>query len=382
MHGRACNRSRLTPARALIYPLHPWLVANLPKHAIIRIHGRQGARGTCFLHFGYRHVSGGKQMHWCVAITSMTTISSQPPNTVSTRVWVMIILLAAIWGGSFLFGRVLMLEWPPFTVVFLRVSIAAIVLWLFLVATGRKLPGNMPLIGAILVMGILNNVIPFSLILIGQREIGSGLASVVNAMTPIWTLIIANTLTTDEKFSANKIAGIALGFTGVAIMIGSDFLEGLSASAWAQMAVLGATVSYGFAGVFGKRFRGQDPIVISTGQLTASSLVMLPLMFAIEDPFAITAPDMTMLLSLAGLAVLCTAFAYVLFFRILDSAGATNVSLVTFLVPVSAILLGAVFLGETLTGTNILGMILILSGLVMIDGKILNWAKSAFFRGA
>jgi drug/metabolite transporter (DMT)-like permease len=109
---------------------------------------------------------------------------------------------------------------------------------------------------------------------------------------------------------------------------------------------------------------------------------MLPLMFAIEDPFAITAPDMTMLLSLAGLAVLCTAFAYVLFFRILDSAGATNVSLVTFLVPVSAILLGAVFLGETLTGTNILGMILILSGLVMIDGKILNWAKSAFFRGA
>ncbi len=295
---------------------------------------------------------------------------SQSAPSASPRDWLLITILALIWGGSFLFGRILMLEWPPFTVVFLRVGIAAITLWVFLVATRKSFPTEGSIISAILVMGILNNVIPFSLILIGQQEIGSGLASVVNAMTPIWTLIIANFMTADEKFSTSKIFGIALGFAGVAILIGDDLLKGLSASAWAQTAVLGATISYGFAGVYGKRFKGHDPIVISTGQLTASSLVLLPLIFILENPFSISRPDFEMIVSLLGLAVLCTAVAYVLFFKILASAGATNVSLVTFLVPVSAILLGMVWLGETLTTANLIGMVLIVSGLVLIDGRI------------
>ena len=291
--------------------------------------------------------------------------------------WIMILVLSLIWGASFLFGRILMLEWPPFTVVFLRVAIAAVCLWLFLAFTGRRFPNNFSLIGAILVMGILNNVIPFSLILIGQREIGSGLASVVNAMTPIWTLIIANFATHDEKFTSNKIFGVALGFIGVSVLIGNDLLEGLTASAWAQTAVLGATISYGIAGVFGKRFREHDPVAISTGQLTASSLIMIPLMFAIEDPFAISWPSFEMVVSMLGLAVLCTAVAYVLFFKILASAGATNVSLVTFLVPVSAIILGTFWLGESLTTANLAGMGLVFVGLACIDGRILRIQRQA-----
>ena len=274
-----------------------------------------------------------------------------------------------------MFGRILMLHWPPFSVVFLRVFLASLTLWIFVAITKRVVNLNAKLIGAILVMGIINNVIPFSLILIGQREIGSGLAAVVNAMTPIWTLIIANAFTADEKFSTNKIAGIIFGFLGVAILIGSDFIAGFSASAWAQMAVLGATISYGFAGVYGKRFSAQDPIIISTGQLTASSLVMIPIVLLLEDPFSIPAPDFTMILSMLALAVFCTAFAYVLFFKILASAGATNVSLVTFLVPVSAIILGVLFLGETLTPSNILGMIFIISGLIMVDGRVFKYGK-------
>jgi len=221
-------------------------------------------------------------------------------------------------------------------------------------------------------MGVLNNVVPFSLILIGQREIGSGLASVVNAMTPIWTLIIANFFTTDEKFTPNKLFGILIGFAGVAVLIGGDLAKGLEASAWAQIAVLGATISYGFAGVYGKRFKAYDPIVISTGQLTASSLIMIPIVLAFENPFAISAPNAEMLISLLGLSILCTALAYVLFFRILASAGATNVSLVTFLVPVSAILLGFLWLGEQLTAENLVGMTLILCGLAMIDGRLIR----------
>ena len=293
----------------------------------------------------------------------------------SAKDWLLIALLAFIWGGSFLFGRILMIEWPPFTVVFLRVFIAALTLWVFVLMTARKFPMERSILSAVLIMGILNNVIPFSLILIGQQEIGSGLAAVVNAMTPIWTLIIANQFTSDEKFSTNKILGICFGFMGVATLIGADFMQGLTASAWAQGAVLGATISYGFAGVWGKRFKGQDPIIISTGQLTASSLVMLPLIFLIEDPFSIPAPDLEMIVALLGLAIVCTAFAYVLFFKILSNVGATNVSLVTFLVPISAILLGIFWLGETLTLSNIIGMILIITGLSLVDGRILKMTR-------
>lgn len=271
-----------------------------------------------------------------------------------------------------MFGRILMLEWPPFTVVFLRVFLAALSLWLFVIFAQKQIPRELTFFGAIFVMGILNNVIPFSLILIGQKEIGSGLASVVNAMTPIWTLIIANYFTKDEKFSRNKIVGIILGFTGVAILIGHDLFSGLTASAWAQVAVLGATISYGFAGVFGKWFRGHDPIVISTGQLTASSMIILPIAFTFESPLTLSAPTPEMLFSILGLSVLCTAIAYVLFFKILASAGATNLSLVTFLVPVSAILLGVIWLGETLTISNLLGISLIIMGLISIDGRILK----------
>ena len=293
----------------------------------------------------------------------------------STRDWILIVTLAAIWGSSFLFGRILMLEWPPFTVVFLRVALAAITLWAFLVMTGRKMPTNRHLLFGILVMGIINNVIPFSLILIGQQEIGSSLASVVNAMTPIWTLIIANAFTTDEKFTFNKILGIVFGFVGVGILIGGDLFEGLEKSAWAQIAVLFATISYGFAGVWGKRFKDHDPIAISTGQLTASSIIMFPLIFLLEEPFSLSSPDAEMWVSILGLAILCTAIAYVLFFKILASAGATNVSLVTFLVPVTATILGIIWLGETLTTSNILGMICILVGLLIIDGRVLRMAK-------
>lgn len=273
-----------------------------------------------------------------------------------------------------------MIEWPPFTVVFLRVFLAALVLWIFMLSTARRLPARRDILVAIVGMGVLNNVIPFSLILIGQQEIGSGLASVVNAMTPIWTLIIANRFTTDEKFTTNKIIGIIFGFIGVATLIGGDFVQGLSASAWAQVAVLGATISYGFAGVWGKRFRGEDPIAISTGQLTASSLIMFPIMILLEDPLSLSQPSAQMLFSLAGLSVVCTAFAYVLFFKILSSAGATNVSLVTFLVPVSAILLGMIWLGETLTTGRFAGIALVFMGLILVDGRLLNRVKKGKIR--
>ena len=272
-----------------------------------------------------------------------------------------------------MFGRILMLEWPPFTVVFLRVALAALTLWLFLLITKHDFSRITSIAPQLFLMALLNNVIPFSLILIGQREIGSGLASVVNAMTPIWTLIIAHLATSDEKITAQKVLGIALGFCGVAVLVGTDLLAGLQSSAFAQIAVLGATVSYGFAAVYGKRFAKIDPISVSAGQLTASTLLMLPIAWLIEGDFSVLAdPSAKLIGAILGISILCTAFAYALFFRVLASAGATTASLVTFMVPVSAISLGVIFLGETLKQSTIIGALIILTGLILIDGRLVK----------
>jgi len=284
----------------------------------------------------------------------------------------MLILLSVIWGGSFLFGRIAVQEISPLTVVFLRVSLAASAIWLFVLFTRRSVTLTRWLILNIAGMAILNNVIPFTFILNGQREIGSGLASIVNAMTPIWTVLIANWMTSDEKLSGRKLAGVLFGFFGVALLMGGDALTGLSASAIAQGSVLVATISYGFAGVFGKRFKGIDPILIAAMQLTASTVFMAAILLVSGSPFGFGSASNAAIWSVIGIAIPCTAIAYVLFFHILSRAGATNVSLVTFLVPVSGILLGILFLGEVLTPWHIAGMALIALGLVILDGRMIS----------
>lgn len=288
----------------------------------------------------------------------------------TNRTWAMLLLLATIWGSSFLFGRIAVQEMPAFTVVLLRVGLAAMTLWLFILVTKRKIKITKWLIINGTIIGILNNVIPFSFILYGQKEIGSGLAAVVNAMTPIWTLLIANWFTNDEKFTQQKLIGILFGFAGVAVLMGGDIWLGLTASALAQCMIVIATISYGISGVFGKRFKGHDPVLIAACQMTTSTLFMIPIVLAVDDPFSIAMPSAIVIGSIIAIAVLCTAFAYVLFFKILDAAGAVNVSLVTLLVPVSAIILGMIFLNETLTTYQIGGIVLIAAGLLIIDGRL------------
>jgi drug/metabolite transporter (DMT)-like permease len=217
---------------------------------------------------------------------------------------------------------------------------------------------------------VLNNIIPFGLIFYGQLEIGAGLAAIINAMTPVWTILMANAWTSDEKLTSNKIIGVILGFTGVAILIGSSALSGFSGSVLGQIAVLGATISYGMAGVFGRRFAAVPPFQTARGQLTASSLLILPPVLIMDQPWTLAMPSQVAVWSIIGLAIVCTALAYLLFFKILAEAGAVNVSLVTFLVPPSAIALGTVVLGETLEPRHLLGMAVIMMGLIVIDGRL------------
>ena len=286
--------------------------------------------------------------------------------------WVMLITLATVWGGSFLFNAILVGELPVLTIVAIRVTVAALALWGFMHATGRKISTSLHVWGALLILGVLNNAIPFSLIVQGQTQITSGLASILNATTPLFTIVVAGIFLTDERFSVLRVLGVIVGFSGVILMVGPDALGGLGADFWAQLCALGAAISYGFASVFGRRFRELrvDPVMVATGQVTMSSLVLWPIALWIDGPQDIANISFNAALSMFGLAVLCTSFAYILYFRILERAGATNISLVTFLVPISAIILGILVLGEQIFIKEIIGMMLIGLGLAIIDGRL------------
>lgn len=301
-----------------------------------------------------------------------TALSIARPSSMNASTWAALVVLSLIWGGSFLFARIAVQEITPLTLVFARVSLAALTLNVALIFLTRYTDHSRRLWRDFAIMGGLNNIIPFALIFNGQQEIGAGLAAIVNAMTPIWTVLIAHWTTADERMHPRKVFGIAAGFAGVAVLIGSAALAGLQASALAQLSVLGATISYGIASIFGRRFATVPPVETARGQLTASTILMVPIVLFLETPWTAAVPSTTAIAATVALAVVCTAFAYILFFRILASAGATNVSLVTFLIPPSAILLGIVFQGEQMVLRHGVGLALILIGLLAIDGRFMR----------
>ena len=288
--------------------------------------------------------------------------------------WLIMLVLAVIWGGAFFFIGVAVRHVPPMTYVWLRVTIAAVALWIFMKARGGSLDLPRQVWGSIVLLAVLNNALPFTLFGWGQTHIASGLASILNATTPIWGVLVAHFFTVDERMNPRKIAGVLLGFGGVATMIGPSLLSDIGSSAVAQLACVGAALSYAFAGVWARRFKrlGISPLSITTGQLTAAAVVMLPVSMIAEHPWTRALPPMSAWAAITALAVLCTAFGYVLYFKLIDGAGATNAMLVTLLVPPVAILLGGLFLGETLAPQDFAGLALIALGLAAIDGRMLR----------
>jgi drug/metabolite transporter (DMT)-like permease len=295
-------------------------------------------------------------------------------RTMTAGEWGLLIALSLLWGGSFLFNGILVRELPTLTIVSARVALAALALWTVVRLSGHAIPRSREVWLAFLGMGVLNNIIPFSLIVWGQTHIASGLASILNATTPLFAVIAAHLLTPDEKMTRGRLAGVVVGFLGVALMIGPSVLSDLGSNLLAQLAVLGGAVSYSIAGIVGRRFRrmGLPPLLPAAGQVTASAALMLPVALIVDKPWTLAMPSMEAWAALFGLAFLATALAYVIFFRILATAGATNLMLVTFLIPVSAILLGALVLGEVLAPKHFAGMALIAVGLAAIDGRLLR----------
>lgn len=290
----------------------------------------------------------------------------------------MLLVLAAVWGGSFFFGEVALREVPPLTITLHRVIWAVPILALIVLFKGISVPRSLRVWGAYLVMGALNNAIPFSLIFWGQTQIESGLASILNGTTAMFAAVVAGLLLPDEPLTAKKIIGAALGIAGVAFIMGPSALTEFNPSNLAQLAILGATLSYAFAGVWGKTtLSGQPPLMNALGMLIGSTLLMIPIVLVFDGP-----PNLALSVSvwaaLLGMAALSTALAYVLYFAILVRAGASNLLLVTLLIPPFAIALGVMFLGEQMGLEAWIGFAIIALGFAVTDGRLFSFFSRKF----
>lgn len=293
----------------------------------------------------------------------------------STRAWVELVLLSVIWGGVFFSIAIALREIGPFTVVLHRVGWAAVLLWLVVWVRGLSVPREARLWGAFLVMGCLNNVIPFTLMSWGQIQIGTGLTSIFNAMTAVFAVLTAALFLRDEPLSLRKLGGVLLGFLGVVVIKGVDRLGALDPQALGTYAVQGGALSYAFAGVWARRMMtGQAPEVAAAGMLTGSTVVMVPLVLATEGvpSLALAGPTWG---AIAYFSVVATAGAYLLYYRVLAMAGAGNLLLCTLIMPPVAILLAVAFLGEALEPQALAGFALIAAGLAVIDGRLLGWRR-------
>src|SRR6266550_7697578 len=292
-------------------------------------------------------------------------------NRIDARDWSLLALLSVLWGGSFFFIGVVIRELPPLTVVLLRVTLAALILlpllWLYRIRFPVGLSGWKPFFA----IALLNNVLPFSLIVMGQTYIPSGLASILNATTPLFTVLVM-AAAGDEKLHVRRVAGVVTGLIGVVILHGQN-LGFQSGEGIGILLCLAAAFSYGLAALYSRRkLSDSPPLATATFQMMASSLMMAVIAAAFERPWQLPVPGLTTWLALIGLAALSTALAYIVFFQILRRSGSTNVMLVTLLIPVTAILLGTLVLGESVSPREIIGALVIGSALLLIDGRVLK----------
>ncbi|HEX2216599.1 MAG TPA: DMT family transporter [Xanthobacteraceae bacterium] len=301
-----------------------------------------------------------------------------PARAMTVSDWALLTVLSVLWGGSFFFNKVAVLELPPITVAAGRIGFGALLLVAMAKATGEALPRQASMWGALALMGLFNSVLPFSLIIWSQQHVTSGLASILIATTPLFTVVVAHCVTEDDKLTRARAAGLAAGLLGVIIMTGPDLLRDFGAHVLAQFALLLAAMFYATSAVYGRRFRSMPVVVIAAGQMTAAAVMIVPLMLLIDPPWTLPPPSPAAIGAIAGLAGLSTALGYLIYFRVLARAGATNLLLVNFMIPVSAILLGVAFLGERIEPRQIAGMLLIAVGLAAIDGRPVRWIGSAW----
>ena len=299
------------------------------------------------------------------------------PPALDAVAWVLLLGLGLVFGGAFFFAEVALEALPPFTIVFARLAIGAAGLWLVMAVTRTSIPTGRRTWCDFAVMGLLNNAIPFSFVVWGQVWITGGLASVLNATTPVFTVIAAHLLTDDEKMTPNRLVGVLIGVAGVVVLMGPSVLGDLGGRTLGGAMVLGAAISYAGAGIWARRLRELPPVAAATGQVTCSTVVLLLLVVTLEEPWRLAMPGPAVWGSLAGFGLLSTSVAYLLFFAIVRRAGGSNVMLVTLIIPPAAILLCVMVLSEPVTTVQLAGMAIIAMALLTIDGRLLRrWRRS------
>ena len=287
--------------------------------------------------------------------------------------WLLIGILAILWGGAFFLIEVGLRSFPPITLVFIRVAFAVPPMWIAMRLMGQHLPTSASAWGLLAVVGALNCALPFTLFFWGQQYLDSGYASILNATTPLWGVITAHFLTSDEKATPARIIGVLTGMAGIIVMVGPEAIKGLSNNLLAQIACVISTIFYSLAAIYGRRLSQTTltPMAVATGQTVMAAALMIPIVILVDQPWTMATPRLDATLAGLTLALLSTALAYTLYFRLIDRAGASNAQLVAFLMPILAVILGIAFLGETLHQGQIFGAVLIAFGLVIIDGRLL-----------
>ena len=290
---------------------------------------------------------------------------------ISRTSWLTMTLLALIWGGSFLSIRMVLEEVGVLTTVAFRVGLAAAALWAFVLVRGLPVPRGARWVGACLFLGFFNNIVPFCLIVWGQTHIPSGLAGILNASNVIFSVGLAALMFRDERLTARKSLGIMLGLAGVALTIGPGVLSHLDLTSLGQLAILGASLSYAISSIFSRHALSDvRPEVVAAGMLSVSSLAMVPAAIWIEGAPSLAYSGQTWG-ALLYISLISSAFAYILYYRVLLTAGAGNVSLVTLMIAPVAVMLGAMTYGETLPPAAYLGLVLLALGMLVIDGRVI-----------
>jgi drug/metabolite transporter (DMT)-like permease len=282
---------------------------------------------------------------------------------------ILLCLLGAIWGTSFLFIKIIVHEVPPITLVAGRSGLAAFVLWAFIFLRKLPRPKDPSIWRAFAVVGIFNGALPYTLISWGEQYIPSGWAALLQATTPIFTILAAHFLTKDDRITGKKALGILLGFTGVGLLMLPELSIGNIASTWGMLAIVGSSLSYALASIFARKYlKGISPMVSSAGQLTFGFAYILPLSLFIDRPYALS-PSPQVLLSWITLSLLGTVVAYNIYYILLERTSATFTVSVTYIVPIFGLLLGAWVLNEILNPIIIISLVLILTGVLLIRGK-------------
>lgn len=297
-------------------------------------------------------------------------------NSIDRRDWVLLALLSVLWGGSFFFNGVILRELPPLTLVLLRVALGALILLPLLRVRGIEFPKRWSGWAPFFAMGLFNNALPFTLIVFGQTYIPSGLASILNATTPLFTVIVM-AVAGEERLQARRVAGVVVGLLGVVILHG-DALGFETRQGIGILLCLAGAFSYGIAALVGRRLPLRvPPLGTAAFQMMASTVMMAVVAGVVDRPWQLSMPHVTTWLAVLGLAALSTALAYIVFFQILQRSGATNVMLVTLLLPVTAMLLGTLVLGEPVAPREVIGAVVIASALLLIDGRVFAWFSRA-----